>query len=351
MQPASVVPFAALPRAPRSARHAARRQRPPRRAPGAAPLCTGAAVRRVRGGTPRAGCALRAVPASMLRTRAAARSSRGRHGARARLGAPARRAPVRRARGCRARWARARYQRGALHRAAARAGRRGAAPRFARCRARRDLARAHPHHTPRPNRHHRARGRSRDRAVGPVAQQAVARSPHHGACYAGWHVPPRCPRGPRPNGCGIARVDPGTPPPRRRTRHRCQSCWPPHARRRCSGGRDLVAAPLRRWLLRALQLDRRGSFESTADAQAGLDDVLSEEGGYVAAPIALESFLVRYQEHAAMPPRSAGTRRKSARPHDRDGGRAGCADQRGACTCRSRSPAAAAADWRGRRPW
>jgi hypothetical protein len=70
------------------------------------------------------------------------------------------------------------------------------------------------------------------------------------------------------------------------------------------GPKDLVAAPLRRWLLRALQLDRRGSFESTADAQAGLNDVLSEEGGYVTAPIALESFLVRYQEHAARPRRS-----------------------------------------------
>ena len=70
------------------------------------------------------------------------------------------------------------------------------------------------------------------------------------------------------------------------------------------GRKDLVAAPLRRWLLRALQLDRRGSFGSTADAQAGLDDVLSEEGGYVTAPIALESFLVRYQEHAARPRRS-----------------------------------------------
>jgi hypothetical protein len=70
------------------------------------------------------------------------------------------------------------------------------------------------------------------------------------------------------------------------------------------GRKDLVAAPLRRWLLRALQLDRRGSFESTADAQSGLDDVLSEEGGYVTAPIALESFLVRYQEHAVRPSRS-----------------------------------------------
>jgi hypothetical protein len=72
------------------------------------------------------------------------------------------------------------------------------------------------------------------------------------------------------------------------------------------GRRELVAAPLRRWLLRALHLDPRGSFQSTDDAQAGLEDVLSEEGGYIAAPIALESFLVRYQEHAAMPAPLAG---------------------------------------------
>ena len=67
------------------------------------------------------------------------------------------------------------------------------------------------------------------------------------------------------------------------------------------GRKELVAAPLRRWLLRALHLDPRGSFQSAADAQAGLEDVLSEEGGYIAAPIALESFLMRYQERAAMP--------------------------------------------------
>ena len=76
------------------------------------------------------------------------------------------------------------------------------------------------------------------------------------------------------------------------------------------GKRELVAAPLRRWLLRALQLDPRGSFQSAAEAQAGLDDVLSEEGGYIAAPLALESFLTRYQDHATRPvasPLSADT--------------------------------------------
>jgi hypothetical protein len=57
---------------------------------------------------------------------------------------------------------------------------------------------------------------------------------------------------------------------------------------------------LRRWLLRALQLDPRGCFRSMADAQEGLEHVLSEEGGYIAAPMALETFLVRYHERAVL---------------------------------------------------
>ena len=68
------------------------------------------------------------------------------------------------------------------------------------------------------------------------------------------------------------------------------------------GRRELLAAPLRRWLLRALQLDPRGCFRSVAEAQEGLEGVLSEEGGYIAAPMALETFLVRYQERAVVPP-------------------------------------------------
>jgi hypothetical protein len=64
------------------------------------------------------------------------------------------------------------------------------------------------------------------------------------------------------------------------------------------GRGELVAAPLRRWLLRALHLDPRGSFQSAADAQEGLEDVLSEEGGYTVAPMALASFLARYHERA-----------------------------------------------------
>ena len=66
------------------------------------------------------------------------------------------------------------------------------------------------------------------------------------------------------------------------------------------GRRELLAAPLRRWLLRALQLDPRGCFGSMTDAQEGLEHVLSEEGGYIAAPMALETFLVRYHERAVL---------------------------------------------------
>jgi len=67
------------------------------------------------------------------------------------------------------------------------------------------------------------------------------------------------------------------------------------------GEREPISASLRRWLSRALQLDARGSFESAEDAQRGLEDVLSDEGGYVAAPVALEAFLLAYREHAAVP--------------------------------------------------
>ena len=50
------------------------------------------------------------------------------------------------------------------------------------------------------------------------------------------------------------------------------------------GGREPLSEALRRWLSRALQLDSRGSFESALEAQLALDDVLSGEAGYIAAP-------------------------------------------------------------------
>lgn len=73
------------------------------------------------------------------------------------------------------------------------------------------------------------------------------------------------------------------------------------------GGREPISDPLRRWLSRALQLDPGGSFESALEAQLALDDMLSGEAGYVAAPVALESFLAAYEEAAAkMPPAAPG---------------------------------------------
>ena len=88
------------------------------------------------------------------------------------------------------------------------------------------------------------------------------------------------------------------------------------------GGRQPISDPLRRWLSRALQLDPRGSFESALEAQLALDDVLSGVAGYIAAPVALESFLAQYEECAAKatpqpPPVSPATRPAASAPFDR----------------------------------
>jgi hypothetical protein len=61
------------------------------------------------------------------------------------------------------------------------------------------------------------------------------------------------------------------------------------------GARAPLSLPLRRWLLRALQADPRGSYASAAEAQQGLAEMLADGGGYVAAPVALEAFLARYR--------------------------------------------------------
>ena len=60
------------------------------------------------------------------------------------------------------------------------------------------------------------------------------------------------------------------------------------------GGREPVTPALRSWLARALQIDLRNSFSSALEAQTALDDVLSDDSGYIAAPVALEAFLARY---------------------------------------------------------
>jgi PEGA domain len=67
---------------------------------------------------------------------------------------------------------------------------------------------------------------------------------------------------------------------------------------------------LRQWLSRALQLDMRRAFASAPEAAAALDDLLADESAYVAAPVALETFLSKYIEaliDEVPPPKPAAT--------------------------------------------
>src|SRR3954454_42411 len=77
------------------------------------------------------------------------------------------------------------------------------------------------------------------------------------------------------------------------------SAWAVSAR----GGLEPLPAGLRAWMMCALQLDARNSFESAIDAQEELERVLGESD-YLAAPASLEAFLDRYRaatEPAAPP--------------------------------------------------
>jgi hypothetical protein len=71
------------------------------------------------------------------------------------------------------------------------------------------------------------------------------------------------------------------------------SSWAISAR----GGLEPLPAGLRAWLMRALQLDPRESFESAIDAQAELERVLGESD-YLAAPSTLNEFIAQYHAQA-----------------------------------------------------
>jgi hypothetical protein len=62
---------------------------------------------------------------------------------------------------------------------------------------------------------------------------------------------------------------------------------------------------LHNWIARALQLDVRQGFPSATDAQAALEDALADDSGFVAAPVALETFLSRYIAVMLEPPVAA----------------------------------------------
>lgn len=80
------------------------------------------------------------------------------------------------------------------------------------------------------------------------------------------------------------------------------------------GGREPLGAPLKSWLARALQLDYRNSFHSALEAQKALDDLLADDGGYIAAPVALETFLAQYNDRAGEPPPARPAPPPPARP-------------------------------------
>jgi len=63
-----------------------------------------------------------------------------------------------------------------------------------------------------------------------------------------------------------------------------------------------LSAPLRSWLARALQLDVRRAFGSAPEAMAALDEITADGSTYVAAPVALETFLSGYAAALLAPP-------------------------------------------------
>lgn len=57
--------------------------------------------------------------------------------------------------------------------------------------------------------------------------------------------------------------------------------------------RGRLTSALRSWLMRALQLEARNSFASVLEAQAAFDQVLSEDAGFLAAAVSIETVLSR----------------------------------------------------------
>lgn len=63
---------------------------------------------------------------------------------------------------------------------------------------------------------------------------------------------------------------------------------------RLGGTVQPLSPGLRGWIARAIQLEVRRAFSSASEAAAALEEVLAAESQYVAAPVALETFLSRY---------------------------------------------------------
>jgi hypothetical protein len=75
------------------------------------------------------------------------------------------------------------------------------------------------------------------------------------------------------------------------------------ARERTALGEEQpLTAPLRSWLARALQIDVRRAFASAPEALTAFDEITADGSMYVAAPVALETFLSRYISAVLTPP-------------------------------------------------
>ena len=64
--------------------------------------------------------------------------------------------------------------------------------------------------------------------------------------------------------------------------------------RSAMGDEEPLPHALRLWLARMLQIDHRPPFASAVEAQTALEETLAEDNRFVAAPVALETFLSRY---------------------------------------------------------
>lgn len=75
------------------------------------------------------------------------------------------------------------------------------------------------------------------------------------------------------------------------------------ARERSALGEERpLSSAFRNWLSRTLQLDVRRAFASAPEALAALEDTLASDPSYVAAPVALETFLSQYLAAVLQPP-------------------------------------------------
>jgi serine/threonine protein kinase len=78
------------------------------------------------------------------------------------------------------------------------------------------------------------------------------------------------------------------------------------------GDKQPLSLALRSWLSRALQVDVRRAFASAPEAMMALEEIVADDSMYIAAPMALETFLGRYSDSLLEPAISA--RPPAARP-------------------------------------